>query len=113
MPANPGEVEVTLDGKAFVLRSTLRAAKEVSASAGGFIGAYQRLAAFDFSTYVAIVAAGLGKRSSDVEDAVYATGIAPLSAPLSRFVQLLANGGKEPEEPKGLDDEEGTSSGEA
>lgn len=97
MPAvNQGEVEITLAGEPHVLRSTLRAAKEVSASAGGFIGAYQRLAAFDFGTYVAIVAAGLGKRASEVEQMVYETGIAPLSEPLSRFVQLLANGGKEP-----------------
>lgn len=110
MSANQGEVEIVLDGETHVLRSTLRAAKEVSASAGGFIGAYQRLATFDFSTYVAIVAAGLGKKVSDVEGKVYATGIAPLSAPLSRFVQLLANGGKEPKE---IEEGEAVPSGEA
>lgn len=90
---NTGEVEITLDGRSEVLRSTLRAARAVN-GIGGFSEAFRRLAAFDLEAYVAIVAAGLSKRTQEVEEAVYKTGLPTLTEPLAEFVGLLANGGK-------------------
>ncbi len=80
-----GDVEIMLNGKAETLRPSLGAAKRV-------------------------VAAGLGKKTSEVEDAVYRTGMPKLGADVVGFVNILANGGKpfETDTPS-----EGETSGEA
>jgi len=102
------EVEITLKGEKVALRCTLKAAKAVNALAGGYQNALARLAAMDQDAYSAIVAAGLGRRPMDVEQAVYETGLPVLAQPVSTFVMMLANGGKP------LDDEvEKSSEGEA
>jgi len=88
------EVEITLRGKSETIRCTLKAAKAVNALAGGFQGALARLANMDQEAYFQIVAAGLGKKPIDVEQAVYETGLTNLTEPLSNFVLMLANGGK-------------------
>lgn len=86
------KVEITLNGKAETLRCTLRAAKRVN-SGGGFTEVLRKLSIFDQDTYFGVVAAGLDKKVTDVEDAVFATGLMNLSEPLSNFVTMLANGG--------------------
>ena len=88
------EVEITLKSKPETLRCTLKAAKSVNGIAGGFQGALARLATMDQDAYFLIVAAGLGKRPVDVEQAVYETGLTTLTEALSNYVLLLANGGK-------------------
>jgi len=88
------ELEITLKGRPETLRCTLKAAKAVNAVAGGFQGALARLATMDQDAYFLIVAAGLGKKPIDVEQAVYETGLTNLTEPLSNFVLMLANGGK-------------------
>lgn len=88
------DVEITLKGKSETLRCTLKAAKTVNALAGGFQGALARLANMDQDAYFLIVAAGLGKRPVDVEQAVYDTGLTMLTESLSAYVLLLANGGR-------------------
>ncbi len=88
------EVEVTIKGRPETLKCSLKAAKTVNAVAGGFQGALARLAAMDQEAYFLIVAAGLGKKPIDVEQAVYETGLPSLTEKLSEFVLLLANGGK-------------------
>lgn len=93
-----GEVEITLGGVKHALRCSLRAARTVSALSGGFSAAYQGLSGYNMSTYVAIVAAGLDKRGNDaamVEKQVYETGLETLTAPLSKYLGLLMNGGRE------------------
>lgn len=102
------EVEITLKGKSETLRCTLKAAKSVNALAGGFQGALARLANMDQEAYFLIVAAGLGKKPMEIEQAVYEAGLTNLTEPLSNFVMLLANGGK-PLAPA----EEGAGEGEA
>jgi hypothetical protein len=98
--ANPavGEVDIELNGKVETLKSTLPAARLVSQLGGGFLNASARVSVMDFDLCVAIVAAGLGKQSKDVENAVFATGLADLIGPISTFVTYLANGGKPPKE---------------
>lgn len=93
-----GEVTITLNGREETLKSTLRAARDVNAACGGFMEAYRKLMAFDLEAYVAIVAAGLGKKRQEVEDDVFKTGLAPLSEPLAEFVGYLSNGGRDPTE---------------
>lgn len=88
------DVEITLRGKSETLRCTLKAAKAVNALAGGFQGALARLANMDQEAYFQIVAAGLGKKPMDVEQAVYEAGLTTLTEPLTSFVIMLANGGK-------------------
>lgn len=100
MSAHQGEVEISLNGESVVLRSSLNAAKIVNATSQGFAGAFRRLSAFDSDVFVEIIAAGTGKRSSDdikrIEEAVYRTGLGSLVAPLSKFVNYLMTGGREP-----------------
>lgn len=72
---------------------TLRAARSVNAL-GGFAEVLRKLAGFDFDAFVAVVAAGTGKKASEVEDAVYEAGLPNLVESLSAFVESLANGGK-------------------
>jgi hypothetical protein len=88
------EVEITLNGKTETLRCTLRAAKRVNLL-GGFAEVLRKLAVFDFDAYVGVVASGLNKAPDAIEDAVYQTGTVALLEPLSNYVKLLANGGRE------------------
>lgn len=94
MPTNTGDVDISLNGDKSTLRCTLRAAKEINASFGDYVTAQRRLATYDLAAYVAIVAAGLGKTSKEVEAAVYNNGMVELTKPLSDYVNLLANGGR-------------------
>lgn len=96
--SNMGEVEISLGGVKHVLRCSLRAARTVSALSGGFSAAYQGLSGYNLAVYVAIVAAGLDKRGNDaaqIERQVYETGLEALTAPLSKYLGLLMNGGRE------------------
>lgn len=91
-----GEVTIELNGREEVLKCTLRAAREVNSACGGFMSAYRRLIEFDLETYVAIIAAGLGKKRQDVEEDVFRNGLGDLSEPLAQFVGYLSNGGRDP-----------------
>lgn len=91
--AGIGEVDITLNGKAVTLRSSLKAAKMVNAG-GGFSEVLKKLSVFDQDYYTIVVAAGLTKKPADVEDDVYLTGLTNLTESLSEYVKLLANGGK-------------------
>lgn len=95
-------IEITLNGKAETLRPSLGAAKKVNAM-GGFMHVHSRLQAYDFDVFVMVTSAGLEKKASDVEAAVYKTGLPNLLADLTSFVNLLANGGKPITVPDGDD----------
>lgn len=88
-----GSVDITLDGKPATLRSSLEAGKRVN-SGGGYMTVLTKLATMDHDYYVLVVSAGLGKKPSDVDGAVYRTGLPNLTQALSTFVEYLANGGK-------------------
>lgn len=92
--AGVGEVDIELGGKTETLKATLKAAKLVSGSAGGFQNVLRQLALFDHDAYVSVVAAGLGKKPADVENSVFAAGLPSLTDALSDYVMLLTNGGK-------------------
>ena len=87
------EVEITLNGKTETLRPSLGAAKKVN-SLGGFMHVHSRLQAYDLDVFTLVVAAGLEKKASEIESAVYKTGLPNLLGDVSTFVNILANGGK-------------------
>ena len=88
------EVTIDLNGSPKGLRVNPRAAKEIAAHFGNYMEAFNRLAVFDMSAYVAIVAAGLGKKRADVEDDVFHTGLDKLTDKLSEYVGLLLRAGR-------------------
>lgn len=92
------DIELTLDGETVVLRPTLEAAITVDEQLGGFVEAFRQVGAFKLSAYVVIVAAGLGRRPNEVKTQVYNTGLASLAVPVTHYVTLLSNGGRQPEE---------------
>jgi len=94
-PVNPGEVRITLAGQDRVLRSSLRAARAVSAGQDGFVGALQRLSRYDFDAFVSIIAVGLSVEPSEIEEAIYETGLQDLIDPASKYVGYLMRGGQE------------------
>jgi hypothetical protein len=89
-----GEVDVLLDGKEVTLKCSLAAAKRVNGISGGYINVLRQLAAMDHDIYVAVVSAGLDKKPSDVDGAVWRTGLPKLTERLAEFVGYLINGGK-------------------
>lgn len=91
------DVTLKLNDKDFTLRPTLKAARTVSTMQGGFAGAFQSIGRFEFDAFVTIIAAGTGKKSADIEDDVYRTGIRNLVDPVARFVSILSNGGEDPD----------------
>lgn len=96
MPANQGEVETPLG----TLRCTLRASKEVSAYFGNFVNANERVARVEQEAMTRVIAAGLGKTPAEIEEQVYEAGLLNLSAPVKKWLDLLANGGREYVPPK-------------
>lgn len=92
-----GEMESPLGA----LRFTPRAMREVNAAFGSFGAMYQQLMLQNAEAFIAVAAAGLGKKSKDVEDAVFVHGMPDLVEPFSKYVQWLANGGKEPKVDEG------------
>ncbi len=102
-----GDVEIKLNGNVVTLRPSLAAAKRVNSS-GGFSHVVGRLQAADLDFYILVVAAGLGKKNSEVEMDVYKTGMPALGMEVVKFVNILANGGK----PYEAETSEGEASGE-
>ncbi|TPM39378.1 hypothetical protein FJ951_27105 [Mesorhizobium sp. B2-2-3] len=96
-----GDVDIVLEGETFTLRPTLKAAQAISRQAGGIMGALRGLANLDLDVATSIVADGLGKKPSEVEETVWRTGIANLNADLTRFVMIVANGGRPPTDKDG------------
>lgn len=93
MPVNPGEVEIELSGRKEILRPTLDALLTINAL-GGVMGAYGKLQSYDFNAYVAIIAAGLGKKPRDIQDEVFRAGFVDFVEPLCDFVDSVSRGGK-------------------
>jgi hypothetical protein len=110
-----GNVLITISGTQSNLRCSLAAAKSVNARFGSFTDALRRVAAHDLSAITYIVAAGLGK-CDDIEDIekveakVYETGSRSFIDPVTRYIALLANGGRLPAKKDGA--KEGTEQGE-
>ena len=93
-----GEVEVSVNGKDYVLKPTLRAAQLISRNFGGYAQARAQLASetLEAATYILRVGSGLpDKELKDLDDQVWKNGMtAELILPLMRYVAVLGNGGR-------------------
>lgn len=95
------DIAVSLDGKDFTLRSSLKAATAISQRFGGLNEAFAALSRAQIDAYVFIIRAGLPKDEAkqlgdDLPEAVWRTGLDSLAEPVARFVNRLRNGGREP-----------------
>lgn len=102
IPVRKGELQITLDGKPRTLRATLRAAQMVNDGFGGFRAALEGVTRFDMNTFSVVIGAGLNTKTQEdlnkVAEQVYATGLAELSGPVTKFISMLMNGGRDPAE---------------
>lgn len=89
-----GDVTIVLDGEEVTLRPSLKAAQGVSRLSGGILGAVEALSRFDLDVLVNVVALGLGKKPSEVEEAVWRTGVSELAPRAIEFATIIANGGR-------------------
>jgi hypothetical protein len=115
-----GEIEIKLVDKpggeltAYTLKPTLRAAKMISRSKGGYLAVANALGSLDFDMIQYVIDHGIGltdKGREGLDQRVYETGLTDLAAPLVRFVHILANGGKPPKDPNDDNTEKGESGG--
>lgn len=92
-----GEVVISLDGEERTLRPTLNAATRINSQFGGFAGALGQIQALNLEAMTYIVRQGLGASDAEAKglrEQVYQAGVLEMVGPLSRYVMLLANGGK-------------------
>lgn len=93
-----GNVVITLDGEETVLRPSLKAAQTISKQSGGIIAAVQAVSRFDFETIVSVIALGTGvSQAREVQalaEKVYSSGLTDLVEPVTRFLTIVANGGR-------------------
>lgn len=98
------DVEITLDGQIFHLRSSLKAANAVSNHFGGFIAAYQHIANASLQAFQYIIRQGIPKAelddlsTDDLNHLIWATGTNKLVGPVSKYITRLQNGGRDPED---------------
>lgn len=98
MTVSEGEYAVPFGDETAVLTANLFAAKGISRHFGGFQAALNKVATGDLEAFIAVIRYGLGIRNdaeaARIEDKVFRAGILNLTAPLTEFVLMLANGGK-------------------
>jgi hypothetical protein len=69
--------------------------KKICAAFGGMVPAYRKIESLDSSAFCTIVAIGAEKNITDVEVTIYEDGLLALKDPLLKYLDLLANGGRE------------------
>lgn len=94
-----GEMTIPLgDDDRVILTANLRAAKAISRHFGGFQQAMNKVAAGDLEAFIAVMRHGIGDVSEAsarrLEERVFRAGVLRLTAPLTEFVLICANGGK-------------------
>ncbi|RVD66408.1 hypothetical protein [Mesorhizobium sp. M7A.F.Ca.ET.027.03.2.1] len=89
-----GNVHIQLDGETVTLRPTLKAAQAISRQAGGLIATLKGLSELDLDVVTGVIAAGLGRKTADIEDEVFRTGVVSLIPGATAFIGILANGGR-------------------
>lgn len=102
-----GNVTITLDGEDYTLKPSLRAAQTLSRQAGGLIAALEAVGRLDLDAMVSVIALGIGAEGAEAKalaEKVWRTGVADVSAPVTRFISIIANGGRPPEATGGEED---------
>jgi hypothetical protein len=121
MKLNQGEIVVALDGKELVLKPTLNAIRAISRTYKGTGGALEALRTMDFDAVVNMIRIGANLSELDarrLDERVFAemgrddAAFGELLVKLMRFVGMLQNGGKPPEDqPKDENDRGGQDAG--
>jgi hypothetical protein len=102
-----GNVEIVLDGETAVLKPTLRAAQTLSRQHGGIAAAIEAVGKMDFDALASVIALGLNRTDTkEVAEQVWTTGMTELAAPAIRYLSMLANGGRAPDQSGGDEQEE-------
>lgn len=106
-----GDVPITLlneagDPEDLVLKPSYNAARTLSRTAGGLMGAMERVAKLDTDTVVQVITLGLGYDSQnrraprDLDERVWSTGLSDDSGGLAErcvtYIRVLMSGGKLP-----------------
>ncbi len=92
-------VTLTMGGKPFTLRTTLGAMRALGRLQGGFLPLFRSVSNVDPETMALVVVIGTDARGADVEgvaQAIYDHGLEDLIDPLTRFLTLCCNGGRDP-----------------
>ena len=89
-----GDVEITLNGKTYVMRPTLKACLSISRQSGGILEAVRRVGSYDFDQIVAVLSAGLEREDKEeLSEEIFRNGVVTLAAPAIKFLTVIANGG--------------------
>ncbi len=96
-----GEIEITLKGKAMVLKPSLEACLAISKMGGGLNAAIVRCRNLDFDTIAEVVRLGLGYGANtgaakEIPLALYEQGVIDIAGACIDFVHVVANGGRLP-----------------
>lgn len=101
---------VEIGDRTYELVCNRRAMKKISRKTGGLIPAMQAVANVNYDTIVAIIAAGAGldaKETTALDEALYDHGVAETIEPVSKYLDLLFNGGEAPGDRKDSDEGNG------
>lgn len=94
-------VEIEMGDKIYALRPKLGVMRAVSRLQGGFVGVLRKINDRDYDTMANIICLGTGATSKaateEAEEAIFAHGIDELVKPLTRYVLVLMNGGRDPD----------------
>lgn len=113
-----GDVEITLDGEAKVLKPSAEAARRISTQFGGIQGAIENVMRLDLAAVTAVITLGLGFGGSrpppkDLGDKIWRTGLTDDSGRLAEYcvtyLRILAMGGRKPAPPTDETEEDGDS----
>jgi hypothetical protein len=99
-----GNVDIELGGETLNLRPNLKAAQTISRQTGGIRAAIEAVTNFDLDAMVTVIGLGLGldgKALKELPERIYETGMGSLVAPVTRYLVILANGGRMPDDEGG------------
>lgn len=89
-------VEIPYGDTTLSLTVGMPQSKSISAAFGGLVPAWQQAVTdMNLEACIKIVALGSGKANADIEATIFEGGLYVLKAPLDRYLNLLATGGRE------------------
>ena len=104
-----GNVEIELDGETAILRPSLKTCQTISRQSGGISSAVAAVGRFDFDIIVSVVTLGLGVKDEEaksIPEKVWRTGLTDLVGPVTKFLTIIANGGRPVDENGGEEGED-------
>jgi hypothetical protein len=90
LKTDSGEQELTLKPSPTAIQTLSR-----YSNGQGIIGLISRCVAFDFDVIVQVIQVGSGSKDKNLAEKIFATGLPDLAAPCTKFLGILANGGRD------------------